>query len=48
MSNNKLLILIDQMSSGGAGRVTSTLLPGLVAKGYDITLALDNYNEKVF
>lgn len=48
MSKNKVLILIDQMEIGGAGRVTSTLLPGLLEKGYDVVMALDNINCKVF
>lgn len=48
MSKNKVLVLIDQMETGGAGRVTSTLLPGLLKKGYDVVMALDNVNCKVF
>lgn len=40
--HNKVLVLIDQMSVGGAARVTSTLLTGLVEKGYDVTLVLDD------
>ena len=48
MSKNKILVLIDQMETGGAGRVTSTLLPGLLEKGYNVVVALDNINSKVF
>lgn len=48
MLKNKVLVLIDQMETGGAGRVTSTLLPGLLEKGYEIVLALDNVNAKNF
>ena len=48
MAKNKIFILIDQMETGGAGRVTSTLLPGLIEKGYDVTMVLDNVNAKNF
>lgn len=48
MSKNKVLILIDQMETGGAGRVTSTLLMGLIEKGYNVTIALDNFNANNF
>lgn len=48
MSKNKVLILIDQMEAGGAGRVTSTLLRGLIEKGYEVVMVLDNVNCKVF
>lgn len=36
------------MEVGGAGRVTSILLKGLVEKGYEVIVALDNVNCKVF
>lgn len=45
---SKILIFIDQMQTGGAGRVTSTLLHGLVQKGYDVVMALDNVNCSLF
>lgn len=48
MAKNKILILIDQMEMGGAGRVISTLLPGLLEKEYEVTLVLDNINARVF
>lgn len=48
MAKNKVLILIDQMQTGGAGRVTSTMLPGLIKKGYEVVIALDNVNAKNF
>ena len=48
MAKAKILVLIDQMQTGGAGRVTSTLLPGLIEKGYEVVMALDNVNCKNF
>lgn len=48
MAKAKILVLIDQMETGGAGRVTSTLLPGLIEKGYEVVMALDNVNCKNF
>lgn len=48
MAKAKVLILIDQMQTGGAGRVTSTLLPGLIQKDYEVVMALDNVNSKNF
>ena len=36
------------METGGAGRVTSTLLPGLIEKNYEVVMALDNKNAKKF
>lgn len=36
------------METGGAARVTSTLLPGLLEKGYNVVMALDNINCKGF
>lgn len=48
MSKGKILILIDQMTIGGAGRVTSILLPGLVKMGYEVVMALDNVNCQNF
>ena len=48
MVKKKVLILIDQMETGGAGRVTSTLLPGLIEKNYEVVMALDNKNAKNF
>ena len=44
----KILFIIDQMAQGGAARVTSTLLPGLLAKGYDVVMAFDYVNSKQF
>ena len=44
----KILIVIDQMAEGGAARVTSLLLSGLVGLGYDIAIALDNVNARIF
>lgn len=35
----KLLVFIDQLESGGAARVTTTMLNGLIDKGYNIILA---------
>ena len=48
MSKKKVLIFIDQMETGGAGRVTSTLLPGLIEKDYEVVMALDNKNAQNF
>lgn len=48
MRKHKILIIIDQMNIGGAARVTSTLLHGLVKKGYEVAIALDNKNVKNF
>lgn len=48
MQEKKILIIIDQLEVGGAGRVTSTLLSGLIEKGYEVVMALDNVNAKTF
>lgn len=48
MAGAKIFILIDQMETGGAGRVTSILLPGLVQKGYEVVMAFDNVNCGTF
>lgn len=48
MAKTKILIFIDQMQIGGAGRVTSILLQGLIEKGYEVVLALDNVNANIF
>lgn len=48
MTTPKILVLIDQMQTGGAGRVTSMLLPGLLQKGYEVVMALDNVNCQNF
>lgn len=42
ITGNKVLVLIDQMSVGGAARVCSTLLHELEARGYDLTLVIDD------
>ena len=44
----KVLVFIDQFERGGAARVTSIMCNGLVSKGYDVTLALNNMTYKVF
>lgn len=44
----KILVIIDQMTTGGAARVTSTLLRGLVTFGYKVSIAFDNVNCKQF
>lgn len=43
----KLLVFIDQFESGGAARVTSTMLNGLIEKGYNITLATNITNRSI-
>ena len=37
----RLLVFVDQMAVGGAGRVASIMLRGLVAQGHDIMLETD-------
>lgn len=43
----KLLVLIDQMKRGGAARVTSTMINGLVQRGYKIKLATNNVTQGI-
>ena len=44
----KIFVTIYQMQEGGAARVTSTLVNGLVDKGYDIVLCTDISYYTVF
>lgn len=42
-----ILVFIDQFESGGAARVTSTMLNGLIDNGYKITLATNITNRSI-
>lgn len=43
----KILVLIDQYKRGGAARVTSTMINGLVQHGYNISLATNNVTQSI-
>lgn len=43
----KILVFIDQFESGGAARVTCTMLNGMIDKGYNITLATNLTNRSI-
>lgn len=44
----KILVAIDQFEMGGGARVTSLMLKGLIERGIDIVLAVDNIAYSVF
>lgn len=44
----KLFVAIYQMQDGGAGRVTCTMINGLVERGYEIVLCTDTKLHEVF
>ena len=44
----KVLVFIDQMTIGGAARVTSIMANELVKYGYTVTIACDNIKYPIY